>query len=412
MKQIWLEEFYRQWAVARGNKVDPSIRTFRRKWQELLDAAGLHSAEDQKVAQREAEEEEFRGHIKLHRLKGRKNIILKIELPLVSEPWLLESFNHKAPAESLAESLAEIEKAAAWSHQRFPELWKTWCNALKVAFQTGKIQRPLDWRSPDTVRTLLEMTYRLTSLEWREGALVREVSIEIGLNSKSLERHRRAVEACLRQMFGRQMPLQSLGIILTDSRSDLAGVLTLHFPNQEMQIFDKLKEIFSLSLGDLERAEYATTPALRLLTVENSKTTLRRLAAANSDTSTLLAACSFPTKALLRLLALLPKDLPVYHFGDTDPAGFHILSKLRETSKRPVVPFLMKRRAAGEKIDLSEYDQALLPRLLGDSLLRDVRADIEAMKETGCKGDFEQETIGLPDIAAWPFFNRVDKNAV
>lgn len=409
MKRVWLKEFYRQWAAARGKQIKPSIRSFRRKWQELLDAAGLHSAEDQKAAQREAEAEESQGHLKLHRLKGRKNIIQKIELPLVSESWLLKSFNHSAPAESLAASLAEIEKAETWPHQRFPDLWKTWCNTLKISFRTGKIQRPLDWRSPDTVRTLLETTYRLTSLEWREGALVREVSVEIGLKSKDLERRRRAMEACLRQMFRRQMPLQSLGIILTDSRSDLAGVLTLHFPNQEVQVFDKLKEIFSLSLGDLERAEYATTPAKRLLTVENSKTTLRRLAVANADTSTLLAACSFPTKALLRLLDLLPKDLPVYHFGDTDPAGFHILSKLRETSKRPVVPFLMRRRPVGKKCDLSEYDQALLPRLLGDSFLRDVHGEIEAMRETGCKGDFEQETIGLPDLAAWPFFSRIDK---
>ena len=114
----------------------------------------------------------------------------------------------------------------------------------------------------------------------------------------------------------------------------------------------------------------------------------------------------FPTKALIRLLGLLPQDLPVFHFGDTDPAGFHILSKLRETSKRPVRPFLMARRSSKKKCPLSEYDQAILPRLLSDPLLNDVVMDIQLMEDSGCKGDFEQETIGPPDLEAWPFFNR------
>ena len=82
---------------------------------------------------------------------------------------------------------------------------------------------------------MLCLIHRFTSIEWREGALIREVSIEVGLNSKGLERQRRGVEACLGQMFGRPMPLQSLGVVLTDSRSDLGGILTLHYANGEMQ---------------------------------------------------------------------------------------------------------------------------------------------------------------------------------
>ncbi len=408
MKQAWLRELYRQWMIARGNQIKPRSRAFRRKWDDLLAAAGLHSAEDQKAALREAEQEESKGHIKLHRLRGRKYIVQKIELPLEAESWLLKLFNQREAADALEASLRELEIAEALEHERFPNLWKDWCSSLSVAFRSGRNVRPLYWRAPENVRSVLNLIYRLTSIEWREGALIREVSIEIGLISKGLERQRRLVEACLGQMFGRPMPLQSLGMVLTDSRSDLAGILTLHYANGELQVFDKLKAIFSLSLADLDRAEYATTPASRLLTVENSKTTLRRLASVNSDSTTLLAACSFPTKALLRLLALLPHDLPVFHFGDTDPAGFHILSKLRETSKRYVSPFLMERRPAKERCPLSEYDHSILPRLLSDPLLKDVIVEITSMKESGCKGDFEQETIGLPDLESWPFFSSTD----
>jgi hypothetical protein len=404
MKHAWLEEFYRQWTTARGKRIQPSTRTFRREWPKLLDEAGLHSAEDRKAAQREAEREEAKGNLKLHRVKARRNLILKIELPLQAETWLLGIFNRQLPTESLATSLAEIDIAETWSHPRFPELWKGWCRSLKSSFTAGKIQRPLDWRYPTTVQTLLTLVYRLTSREWHEGALVREISHEIGLHSKGLERCRRTVEACLKQLFGRQMSLSALGIVLSDSRTDLAGVFTLHYANGGQQTFEKLKEVFSLSLGDLERAKYATTTAQRILTVENSKTTLRRLASLNGDGTTLLAACAFPTKALIRLLALLPPNLPILHFGDTDPAGYHILSKLRETSPRPVLSFLMNRRPAKIRCPLTEYDEALLPRLIHDPLLYDVRENLVTTRDTGCKGDFEQETLGLPEIQTWPFY--------
>jgi hypothetical protein len=405
MKRVWLEELYRQWSAARGNRATPRSRAFRRKWPELLDAAGLHSAEDQKSALRQAEQEERAGHVRLHRLRARGYFVQTIDLPLDAEPWLLALFQQRQPSDCLGASLKVVARAAAQEHERFPKLWKDWCQSLLTAFRLGKNVRPLYWRSPENVEFTLALIHRLTSLAWKEGALIREVSIEIGLTSKVLERHQRGVEACLALMFGRPMPLESLGIVLTDSRSDLAGILTLHYRGGEIQVFNELKAVYGLSLSDLDRAERATTPALRLLTVENSKTTLRRLASVNEDGLTLMAACSFPSRALLRLLAILPSELPVFHFGDTDPAGYLILSKLRTASGRPIQPFLMGRRSSDKACPLSEYDQSILPRLLNDPHLKDLAAELRAIKDSGCKGDFEQETIGLPDLTSWPFYS-------
>src|SRR5690349_20921432 len=111
MTPEWLRELYRQWVIARGKQIGPRSRAFRRKWQALLDAAGLHSAEDQKVAVREADREESKGNVKLHRMRGRKYIILQIELPLEAESWLLALFNQRLPAELLKTSLLDIAKA-------------------------------------------------------------------------------------------------------------------------------------------------------------------------------------------------------------------------------------------------------------------------------------------------------------
>jgi len=404
VKHVWLHELFRQWVEVRGRRTAPACRGFRVDWNELLNASGLCSAEDRKIAFREAETEETQGHIRLHRHKRRRNIVLKIEVPVASESWLLRRFETKAPTELQAASLAEVDRAARRPHLRFPQLWSDWCGRLRIAFELGKSLRPIDWHSPDVVRALLEMTHAFTSREPKEGSLVREVSVDLGLKSKDLEKRRRTLEACLRQMFGREMPLETFGVVLTDSRADLGGLLTLHFPSGEKQVFDRLRALYTLSFADLKRAHSATTTASRVLTVENTKTTLRRLIAADEAQSTLIAGCSFPSKALIRLLELLPRDLPVYHFGDTDPAGFQILATLREKAPQPVRPFLMLYRTGEAK--LTEYDRGLLPGLLANPSLADVRADLTAMDTSGLKGDFEQETIGLPQLHGWPFFNH------
>jgi len=31
---------------------------------------------------------------------------------------------------------------------------------------------------------------------------------------------------------------------------------------------------------------------------------------------------------------------------------------------------------------------------------------LQDIQDSGCKGDFEQETLGLPDQNVWPFFSR------
>lgn len=341
---VWLVEMYRQWMAARGSRVKPHIRSFRRDWEDLLKDSGITRAEDRQAAQSEAEKEEAQGNLRLHRLRNRPYIVRRIELLPSAESWLLRMMNRQSPNELLAQSLNAVTDAAAMGHSRFPLLWKEWCGKLAHAFRSGKNVRPLYWQSPETMQALLNIVHSLTSREWQEDAMIREVSVAIGLDSKGLERQRRRIEACLTQMFCRPMSLQALGLVLSDSRVDLSGILTLHYLDSEPQVFSELKAVFTLSLHDLERAQFATTPALRLLTVENSKTTLRRLTSANVTGDTLLAGCAFPTKALLRLMDLLPENLPVFHFGDTDPAGFHILSKLRECSKKCVRPFLMERR--------------------------------------------------------------------
>ena len=158
-----------------------------------------------------------------------------------------------------------------------------------------------------------------------------------------------------------------------------------------------------ISAADLARCSSISTTAERLLSIENRKTTFRQYATANRDRRTLIATTSFPTPAFRVLLERLPCRLPHHHFGDTDPAGWHILLKLREATSRHVLPFQMKWRPASAPSPLTPYDQKLLEKLLSTPLLSDVSDEIRIIAERGDRGELEQETLGPPASGGWPF---------
>ncbi|MES2474870.1 MAG: Wadjet anti-phage system protein JetD domain-containing protein [Verrucomicrobiota bacterium] len=402
MKTSWLAEFYRRWHAARGKRVAGSSRPFFLDWVKLLESADFTSAEDQATAAREAEALEKSGHLVLKRHRYRTYLIERVALPLASEPWLIERFGGTASEVLQASSLEIVADFAKREHTRFPVEWAVLCEALRVAFSQGRSLRPFGWSHPGTMRHLLEVVRELSEREWPVGTLIRAASVEIGLDSKELERHQRTFESGLTRLFSTEISLKTLGLTAGDSHVELHGPVCLHFPDGSIHDFDGLTNVL-ISAADLARCSSISTTAERLLSIENRKTTFRQYAAANQDRRTLITTTSFPTHAFRVLLEKLPASLPHYHFGDTDPAGWQILLKLREATPRWVEPFRMKFRVHDGSCPLTPYDRQLLPKLLAAPLLDDVRAELESIMAHQDRGDFEQETLGPPASGGWPF---------
>jgi hypothetical protein len=400
----WLAELHRQWYAARGKKLGAKSQPFRRPWPKLLDDAQVISAEDIATAEREAAKLESEGRIILKRNRYRRYLIEGIALPLESEEWLRGLFGSVVPEEMRGECMAAIANAAAKAHPLYPELWSAWLQRIRDAFEAGVHMRPFFWNRPALVRDLLDLSFKITGQPWEEGTLVREASVALGLPSKQLERSRRLMESCATSLLGRPTTLEALGIVLSQPRVEIAGELTLHFADgRDPLVIDELCGSYHLT-SDLLAAIKATTPATRILTIENTKTTLPRIASLNRDKETLILGCAYPSQGLRRILELLPQGLPIFHFGDTDPAGFLILSKLRQVAGCTIAPFLMCRREGSKPIPLTAYDCSILPGLLSDPRLEDVRDTLQAISSSGDKGDFEQESLGRPDLPHWPFY--------
>ncbi len=366
---------------------------------ELLEAAGITTAEDQATAAREAV---ACGQLVLKRHRYRRYLIERVTLPLDSEPWLIEHFGGTAGEVLLANSLEIVAAYSQRGHSRFPNEWSDLCKNLRTAFAEGRSLRPFNWNHPETLRQLLDVVRKLSEREWPPGTLIRAASVDLGLDSKRLERHQRTFEAGLAHLFGTPISLKSLGLVAGSSHVELHGPVCLHFPDGTSHDFDGLTNVL-ISAADLARCTSISTTAERLLSIENRKTTFHQYAAANHNRRTLIATTSFPTPAFRELLEKLPSDLPHYHFGDTDPAGWHILLKLREATPRPVVAFQMNWRPAATPSPLTPFDRKLLEKLVSAPPLSDVRDEIRVIGERGDRGNFEQETLGPPAPGGWPF---------
>lgn len=398
----WLETLHDQWMTARKRRVEASVRPFRRDWETLLDDAGLKSAEERQAAQREA----GRLPLKLIPFRHKPRFISKIEVPLESEAWLHARFGSETGAQAQNAALAVVERFAAKTHPLLPEAWSGLLSRLQAEFAVPRAVEPFRWLETNRVEELLTLLFDLTAREWPEGTLIRDASIQMGRDSKHLETRQSLIERALALLLGRETPLEALGIQTSNSVLHYSGPLVLHFADHSKPL--DLRFESTLSVAELEHATHITTTAERLLTVENRKTTFLQLVRADAARGTLIVATSFPTQAVRLLLRKLPPDLPHHHFGDTDPAGWDILRKLRDVTGRAVQPFHMRWRPKAGAPPLSQRDHLVLARLLAESSMADCHPALEAMLAAGSKGDFEQESLGPPELEEWPFYRALD----
>lgn len=397
----WLAQLHQDWMTARKRRVTASVQPFRRDWEQLLEDAGIRSAEDQQAALREAQQ---LAKFQLTPRKRNPRFIDKIVVPLESEAWLHEQFGTQPGAASQQQALDAVRAWSAKTHPLMPEAWSELGQRLEAAFIIPRVLEPFRWLEPVRVNELLALLFQITSREWPTGTLIRDASTHLGYDSKHLESQQSFLERALETLFGRETPLEAVGIQTSNSTFHYCGPLVLHFADHTKPL--DLRYESTLSVAELEQTTHITTTAQRLLTVENRKTTFLQLARADEHRSTLIVATSFPTQAVKLLLQKLPPALPHYHFGDTDPSGWDILRKLRELAPHPVLPIHMSWRPSAQATPLTQRDHQIIARLLTDPSMADCHPALRGMQSSGTKGNFEQESLGRPSLPEWPFYEN------
>ncbi|HEV7404969.1 MAG TPA: Wadjet anti-phage system protein JetD domain-containing protein [Chthoniobacteraceae bacterium] len=323
----------------------------------------------------------------------------KIRLSPAHEGAFFDALGLESPTALRARWSALFEQAATWPVDvAYEAEWRDFCIRRAEQSRHWEEMPPFRQRNFREAEPLLDTTARL--LAWRGCNLVRWVSSFLCADSKRLERRRGTLEALVREASGgRIADFASHGILPMPREAEVAGPLQLRIAGR---LFDcEAQEVATLSLADLERAALVHCAAARCLTVEN-KTVFHDLTRKGSGD--LIIRTSFPNAATLALIALLPATIEFWHFGDTDPSGFHILEDLRRRSGRPFRPFRMEVRPRAATRLLTAAERQLLTRLAHSLELVESRQEIAALLEAGTVGAFEQEEHQPAPLGEWPFY--------
>jgi len=225
--------------------------------------------------------------------------------------------------------------------------------------------------------------------------LIRRLSAEKLRDSKLLQRRRETIERFMAQFLPPDLAtFEAWKVADTPPAVLLRGPLGI-----ELDDGAQIPELnpgspYTIKEELLSRARLAFSSSKRCLSIENHTTFLETVAVNSED---LIVHTSYPSSSVVNLLQLLPANMQLQHWGDTDPWGYDILRVLREKTGRAIAPWRMSYRPGPGK-PLSKREFAILDRLIADSRLADVRAELRAMKTTGSKGDFEQESLPIIDF--------------
>ena len=392
-----LAEFYRKSSAGRTG----AAKDYTFDWEKFLRETKWHDGDARELAEQELLEAERASAgllvIDRHPRTGAKERLrLKRE---GGESWLFAATRLTSPTDERKQLASFFQEAGAIRvPEKYSAGWNAWCEALSQCARDGRPLSPFKRDDTEGNATLLDALTGV--LNWRDESLVRYASAMICRDSKALETLRPRLVSALREITGQtEISLEDFGILETPRSVLLHGPLRLMLPGGRID-FGLLSGPVALSATDLKEALSVECAAPMCLTVEN-ESVFRELV--ERDTGVLLVQTSFPGAATRLLFERLPTDLPCYHFGDSDPAGFDILRDLREKTGRGIEPVMMRFRDHPGAPKLTDSERRDVARLLASPLMIDVRDELLRMSRANTKGDFEQESLSMEEVvnAVW-----------
>jgi len=395
----------RKYRVRRIGRTSVAIRDLIVPFNDLLKEAGCLYGPLRSEAEQEFKNLETRGLLKLECASRDPNTILKVRLMPAAETTFFDHIGETAPNAERTNLTAIFENAAKSDvPTMFREPWQEFCRKCADSANTGASLAPcFDRTNVAQVAQILAALPRL--LSWNGESFRRFASAALFGDSKVLEILQPRIEACLRGIGVEHLKnLADLGIRENPRGVIVHGPLILELPAGSLEV-GHLRASVRIGVADLQLSRLTTT-ATRCVTIENSAM-LHELAKLQSGV--ILASSGvdggFAHAPIYNFLRSLPPEVDLYHFGDSDPAGFDILRHLRERTGRSMVSLHMTYRESRVSAPLSLDDSKTVERLLRSAYLTDLeKVELRKMKESGSKGAFEQESLGMPQ-ASWPFYS-------
>ena len=330
----------------------------------------------------------------------------RIRVPITSEATLFAAIGRTSPTIERAAWATLFDDAANWLvPATYQATWLGLCRRRSEQVSAGKGWKP--FRREHRSRASAQLWFVSKLLGWNHHCLIRTASAQLSGSSKFFERCTDTLETLLREASGDAIQtLGDLGIESNPTTVRFHGPVRLRFQGV-IKDYQGLKGESALSETDITLANAIETEVTRCVTIENATTFYELCRLGCSD---LLIFTSYPNQATVDFLRRLPAETPLYHFGDTDPWGFDVLSHLRRKTERRIEPLHMSFRNWAETLPvetrarrpLTPVDRKRLSELLKEPSLADVREELHRMDVTDSTGDFEQEGL-LPLSPTFPY---------
>jgi hypothetical protein len=298
-------ELFAQWRKARGERLDPAMRPFSRRWEDLLEDAELLSAIDRSDAERDARILESNGWLELKSVRYRPQQIERIVIPLAQEARWREAFGFTPP------------------------------NA-----EEARLIQQFDWASQLAFVRDIRLNISFSELRSLNDFLLRGAGIDVPIKERSLE------------IFGDEKRLD----LLAGSSLFREGRLTL----AQLRCFTVIEPI------GWQRGPTSDGP---MIVLENAATwdSYRRWNEKNQHFSAVLYGqgnCfAERTPFLKEIFRELGGERPSFYFGDLDAAGLRIPLRASRIAQKaglpPIHPHLPSYRTllrSGKRISKANED--------------------------------------------------------
>jgi len=384
-----LEELAELYANSQSGRTGFTSRDFQYDFRKLIEGASCASGERYMNARADIVLAEQQGALQIERHRRDANLWRKVRVTSGHEERLFVLIGRASPTAERETWATLFEQASEWPVP--PEhawAWHEFCSLRVRNARAGIGWKP--FRRSQRRRAAFQLEVAAKLLGWKNPSLVRTARVQLTGSSKFLERCASTMQSLLALASGgRVRSFADLHVDHNPAAVRFHGPVRVCLRGQLIDYAHHIGES-ALSESDLFVAESIQFLAPRCVTVENA-TKFHELC--RLQCGDIFVHTSYPNKATVEFLRRLPLELPLFHFGDTDPWGFDVLRTLRHTVGRPVEPLHMMYRPKTCSNPLGHRARRKLKRLLWDPELADVREQLLQMEREGVEGDYEQESL-------------------
>lgn len=391
-----------QYRKSKLGRTGESVNDFGIFFSKLLEEMGIRRSEDVQLAIDDLLAMERRGGLSLDRDPRNPSDLHRIRVSRIQENELFRALGEVSPKQERL-ALADLFESfvnAPIPHN-FQNSWKFWCQIHAQNALVGKPLAAFSREKPEEIKEILDLIIRL--FKWPHVSQLSLVSgVLCGDTSRIEKIHARLTKVLNIFTDGAIQSLDDFGIVLESSFCHFHGRVKLNI-NRTLVDFGGFRSGIRLEEVDIDSLKSVEVQSPRCIVVQKEATFFELVKLNCGD---LLIHSGLPNEPTVKFISTLPMNLDFWYFGNSDAEGFHILKRLRESTGKPFQPLHMTyRRSKGNDTPLTISEKKLLESLLQSPIVQDVKPWIQDIMENNSNGLCEQETLGVPSLDWFPYFD-------